>query len=221
MMTLENDPIWILDSDAQSVLLYQQTLGLRYPLQVFSDFKDFSEAFSKAPAGQPKLLVADPETSKSSLSQLFKTLGAPGSQRSMPDTIIVSRLDDLELIRFFLRVGARDYILKPIRPNELVAKVERCFLKLDGGAGRILRNDIDGLEVGDLTFREHQILTVLLNMPERAAPREFLYDAIWTKTAVNRKTLDVHLFNLRRKLRPMGYDVLCVGQMFRLARITE
>ncbi|HVK61446.1 MAG TPA: winged helix-turn-helix domain-containing protein [Bdellovibrionales bacterium] len=218
-MTLENDPIWVLDSDPGSVLLYQQTLGLRYPLQVFNDFKAFASAFNDAPHGQPKLLVADPETAKGSFSQLFQSLSTPGGARSLPETIIVSRLDDLELIRFFLRVGARDYILKPLRPNELVAKVERSFLRIDSNASRILRNDIDGLQVNDLTFREHQILTVLLNMPDRAAAREFLYDAVWTKTAVNRKTLDVHLFNLRRKLRPIGYDIICQGQIFRLQQL--
>jgi DNA-binding response OmpR family regulator len=218
-MTLENDPIWILDSDESSVLLYQQTLGLRYPLQVFSCFEKFSSAFESANTGSPKLLVADPETSRESFSMLFKNLCAPGSNRTMPETIIVSRLDDIELIRFFLRVGARDYILKPLRPNELVAKVERSFLRLDGGTARILRNDIDGLEVNDLTFREHQILTVLLNAIDRSAQREFLYEAIWSKTAVNRKTLDVHLFNLRRKLRPFSYDIVCRGAVFKLVQL--
>jgi hypothetical protein len=36
---------------------------------------------------------------------------------------------------------------------------------------------------------------------------------------VNRKTLDVHLFNLRRKLRPLSYDVLCQDQIFSLRRV--
>ncbi len=221
-MTLATDQIWILDSDPHCVKLYQQTLGLRYTLHIFDNYEQFFSTLENSPAGQPKLLVADPDSSKGAFSLLFKNSCGPDAKQAMPDTIIVSKLDDIDLIRFFLRTGARDYILKPLRPNEFVAKVERAFSCKEGaGAGRILRNDIDGLVVNDLTFREHQILTVLLNMPERRAAREFLYDAIWTKTAVNRKTLDVHLFNLRRKLRPLGFDIVCQGQVFKLQALHD
>ena len=209
------DLIWVLDNDPACISLYQQTLGLQYHVRSFMKLDDFVAALSQARENEPRLLIADPE-STSLLTQMFKANRqvAPGVQ--IPDTIIVSKSDDLELMRFYLKTGARDYLLKPIRPNELVAKVERALLQISNREILILRNDLDGIQVSDLTFREHQLLTIFLSRPNRSVSREELYNAIWSKVTVNRKTLDVHLFNLRRKLRPHGYDIICHEQIFSL-----
>jgi DNA-binding response OmpR family regulator len=216
---MTQNSIWILDSDPNCVALYHQTLGLQYPLAVFSDFEKFAETFHASPTG-PKLLIADPENARGSMSEFFKAFTGPGSSKQLPETIIVSRLDDIELIRFFLKTGVRDYILKPLRPNELVAKAERTLLALESRFQPILRNEFDGVQINDLTFREHQILTVLLNMDRRTANRDELHNAVWKNMSVNRKTLDVHLFNLRRKLRNYGYDILCRGKEFSLEKVS-
>ena len=73
----------------------------------------------------------------------------------------------------------------------------------------------------ELTFREHQIMTIFLSRTDRAIKRDDLYAALWSKATVNRKTLDVHLFNFRLKLRPFSYDVLCHGQIFSLRRVDK
>jgi DNA-binding winged helix-turn-helix (wHTH) protein len=62
------------------------------------------------------------------------------------------------------------------------------------------------------------MLTVFLNRPDRSVCRDELFEAIWAKVAVNKKTLDVHLFNLRRKLRQHGYDIFCRDQRFSLSK---
>jgi DNA-binding NarL/FixJ family response regulator len=216
---VNNDPIWILDSDAACIALYHQTVGLQYPLRVFSTFEEFSAAFREAPQGQPRLLIVEPEEDRAAVSNFFSGFLNPQTSTHFPQTMIVSKLDDIDMIRFYLRVGVRDYILKPLRPNELVAKVERALLQINNRSILIFRNELDGQQVTNLTFREHQILTVLLNKPSRTCPREMLLDAVWNKTLVNRKTLDVHVFNLRRKLRPMGYDILCKGQQLILTKL--
>lgn len=212
------DAIWILDADAASVALYHQTLGLMYSLVVFQDFESFAAAFRESTPGVPRLLIADPETVREPLANFFR--GVLTSENAyFPETLIVSRLDDIDLMRFYLRSGVRDYILKPLRPNELVAKVERALLQINNRSVLIFRNDLDGQQVPNLTFREHQILTVLLNKPSRTAQRDQLVEAVWSKTLVNRKTLDVHIFNLRRKLRPIGYDILCKDKELYLSKV--
>ncbi len=213
--TLNLDLIWILDNDPACVSLYQQTLGLQYQVRAFMKLDELRTALAQAREGEPRLLIADPESTQL-LAQIFKANRqvAPGLQ--IPDTLIVSKIDDLELMRFYLKTGARDYLLKPIRPNELIAKVERALSQISNREILILRNDLDGIQVGDLTFREHQLLTIFLSRPNRSVSRDELYNAIWSKVTVNRKTLDVHLFNLRRKLRPHGYDIVCLEQIFSL-----
>lgn len=215
-----NEPIWILDSDVACLSMYHQTLGLQYPLKIFATFEEFSVAFRDAEQGHPRLLIVEPEENRSAISNFFSGFLNPESATHFPQTMIVSRVDDLDLMRFYMRVGVKDYILKPIRPNELIAKVERALQQINSRSILIFRNELDGQQVTNLTFREHQILTVLLNKPSRTCPRDILLDAVWNKTLVNRKTLDVHVFNLRRKLRPMGYDIVCREQQLILSKIT-
>lgn len=221
-----HDLIWTLDGDPSSVTLYQQILGLQYQIRPFGSVNEFLEALVLGEG--PRLLIADPANTRGSLVDSFKrirdvahasTNGTPATTSlRLPDFMIVSTLDDLDLMRFYLKAGARDFIFKPIRPNELVSKVEWVLNQISNREVLILRNDLDGVQINDLTFREHQILTIFLSRPERRVSRDDLYSAIWSKVAVNKKTLDVHLFNLRRKLRPYGYDIFCFEQVFTLGK---
>jgi DNA-binding response OmpR family regulator len=213
------DLIWILDSDANCISMYQQTLGLQYLVRPFSSVEAFMESLAKAGDETPRLLISDPETTTGSLVESFKRAReVVGTKLRLPEYLIASRIDDLDLIRFYLKAGARDYILKPLRPSELVAKVEKALNHISNREILILRNDLDGIQIADLTFREHQLLTIFLSRPNRSVKRDELYGAIWSKVTVNRKTLDVHLFNLRRKLRPHGYDVICQDSIFSLLK---
>lgn len=219
MITSHLDLIWIIDNDRACIALYQQTLGLQYRVRTFESLDQFKEALDNTPDTEPRLVIADPENTKGSLAELFRGLKTPSDMKPKAfDCMIATRLDDLELMRFYLKTGARDYLLKPIRPNELVAKVERILLQISNREILILRNELDGIHITDLTFREHQLLTLFLSRPERRVTRDELYDAIWSKITVNRKTLDVHLFNLRRKLRPHRYDIVCRDQVFFLTK---
>lgn len=219
---LKNELIWIIDSETASVELYKQTLGLQYGVQAFSSLDAFKKALAELNDSQPSLILADPAKIEGSFADLFACDESTTNRlQTMPAFIIVSQIDDLDLMRFYLKIGARDYILKPVRPNELVAKVEKSLAHISNSEVRLLRNDLDGVPVGDLTFREHQMLTIFLSRLDRCVSREALFSAIWSKVTVNRKTLDVHLFNLRRKIRPLGYDIVCRNQIFHLERTPQ
>lgn len=63
----------------------------------------------------------------------------------------------------------------------------------------------------ELTFKEFKILNVFLESTHRSATRNDLIEALWGKIQVGPKTLDVHLFNLRKKLRIYKYDLIHKG----------
>jgi DNA-binding response OmpR family regulator len=221
-MVPSQDMIWILDNDPACKNLYQQTLGLQYTLRCLGSLTELTEALANMNDSEPRLLIADPENVEGSLVEFFRKVRTTSVQSvRLPDMLIVSKLDNLELMRFFLKTGVRDYLMKPIRPNELVAKVERALHQMNNREILILRNDLDGIQVNDLTFREHQLLTIFISKPNRCVTREELYGAIWSKVTVNKKTLDVHLFNLRRKIRPHGYDIVYQNQTFLLCKTAQ
>lgn len=216
---LEFELIWILDSDSHCVDLYREILGLQYNLIVFSNV---DEVLAALRAGEPpSLLICDPLNCHGSFDRAYRT-GAVAGEESwrMPECMIVSNCDELEVIRFYFKAGVREFLLKPIRSSELIAKVERVLQLVSNREVLILPNTLDGIVVPDLTFREHQIFTVFLTRPHRKVCREDLYRAIWSSVSVGRKTLDVHLFNLRRKLRAHGYDIFCKDQCFTLTNIS-
>lgn len=138
----------------------------------------------------------------------------------LPVVILTARDDERSVVRG-LRLGADDYLVKPVRLAELLARIEavtrrsadRSFLaprtvsagdvQIDLSARRVL---VGGREVR-LTTKEFAVLAALATRAGTAVSRQQLLDEVWGDAylAVSR-SLDVHLTQLRAKLdRP---DVL-------------
>jgi len=120
-----------------------------------------------------------------------------------------------------LEVGADDYITKPYRMRELVARM-RAVLRRGSGNGSSTETAAAGdelLEIGDvrldlarheLTVRggevalprkEWELLELLMDNAGRVLTRETLLDRVWGHDYVgDTKTLDVHIRRLRAKI---------------------
>jgi two-component system response regulator RegX3 len=118
-----------------------------------------------------------------------------------------------------LEVGADDYVAKPYRMRELVARM-RAVLRRSPEAP-LAAGDGDVLEIGDvsldpdrhevvirgeqvsLPLREFELLELLLENAGRVLPRHTLIDRVWGHDYVgDTKTLDVHIKRLRTKVEP-------------------
>lgn len=208
--------VWILDNDQNSIALCESVLSSKFELKIMGDFAEFKRHWLTRSLHSHRLVLADPKAAtglKFSPDEI-----SPDEIVDPRFMLIVSHVDDAQLIRFYLSSGVRDYLLKPLRPGELAAKVERAF---DG----LLDTDplesvmVSGLRMNDLTQRESQILRVFLKKKAWKATRQEIHSAVWKNLYVSRKTLDVHLFNIRRKLRLQGYDILHEDQAFELIRL--
>ena len=124
-------------------------------------------------------------------------------------------------MRAFIRRGAADYVLKPLKPNELIFRCEKVLSNALGGPFEILPTTVDGVSLKGLTFKERQLLAIFVLNVERSVTRAELFGTIWKDINVNKKTLDVHLFNLRRKLHPVGFDIICHAQVYQLVSLTK
>jgi DNA-binding response OmpR family regulator len=120
-----------------------------------------------------------------------------------------------------LEMGANDYLLKPMDPEELVLRV-RNMLNRPGDAGEATARERDNLKIafdgwmlditshrlidGDgkdvtLTRAEFNLLAALVRAPNRVLTRDFLLDAISRHDeAPTERVIDVLISRLRKKI---------------------
>ncbi|KQX65573.1 MULTISPECIES: response regulator transcription factor [unclassified Streptomyces] len=133
----------------------------------------------------------------------------------MPVVVLTARGDERSVVRG-LRLGADDYLVKPVRLAELLARIDAVTRRNAAKSASSVRTaragdvevDLDarrvrvaGAEI-DLTTKEFDILAVLAGRAGTAVSREQLLDEVWgdARHTVSR-SLDVHLTQLRAKLR--------------------
>jgi DNA-binding response OmpR family regulator len=132
-----------------------------------------------------------------------------------PIILLTARVDDDERV-IGLELGADDYVTKPFRPRELVARV-RAVLRRAGKTepqGKVLQVaditlDRDSRTVTvasrsvDLTPSEFDLLTALMSSPGRVFSRLDLLDVIQgVRYEGYERTIDTHIKNLRAKIEP-------------------
>jgi DNA-binding response OmpR family regulator len=126
--------------------------------------------------------------------------------------MLTARRDEIDVI-VGLDAGADDYLTKPFRLGELLARVRAHARRLDpdGHAERLAVGDLAldraarrawlaGREL-DLRPKEFDLLALLMDEAGRAVPRERIMAEVWDEHWFgSTKTLDMHIVALRRKL---------------------
>jgi DNA-binding response OmpR family regulator len=132
----------------------------------------------------------------------------------VPILILTAQRDELDVVEG-LDAGADDYVPKPFRLAELLARVRALLrraapaelqargVRADPEARRAFR---DGAEIA-LTPKEFDLLVLLLANGGAVVRRERLMSEVWDENWFgSTKTLDVHMSALRRKLGDDGAD---------------
>lgn len=153
------------------------------------------------------------------LSLIRKTNATP--------VIVLTAMDEIDQKVDVLKNGADDYVTKPFDIKEVLARIEvqlrksrlsaaaspdnvctdslpaKCIsyhgMTLDKNFYRIT---VDGQELPHLTRQEFSILELFLTNPARVFSKEDIFEYAWEDYYVGEtKTLDVHISNIRKKIR--------------------
>ena len=177
---------------------------------------DGKEALVVAQRENPDLIILDlmmPEMDG------YAFMRAHRAERNTPIILLTARVDDEEKV-IGLEVGADDYVTKPFRPRELVARV-RAVLRRAGNtepAGNVLQAADVNLDretrmvkvrdrFVDLTPSEFDLLAALMSSPGRVFSRLDLLDIIQgVRYEGYERTIDTHIKNLRAKIESDARD---------------
>lgn len=153
----------------------------------------------------------------------------------VPVIFCTGRTDE-EAASDILRLGADDYIPKPIRYMEFMARIHVLLRRRQGRPasvqfgsieidmeGRRIR--LDGVDV-ELTQREFELAVILLHNIGRVLSRDELLTSVWARDAgVDTRTVDTHASRLRKKLGLAGESGLMLssvyGQGYRLDTVQQ
>ncbi|WP_277209656.1 response regulator transcription factor [Isoptericola croceus] len=136
-----------------------------------------------------------------------------GRGLSTPILVLTARADEVDLV-VGLDAGADDYVTKPFRLAELLARVRALLRRTHGEAAedeelraQDVRVDVaahrafQGERELHLTTKEFDLLKVLVNNAGSVVVRDTLMRDVWGSDPVgSTKTLDMHVSWLRRKL---------------------
>ena len=126
-------------------------------------------------------------------------------------TLILTAKDDEDIISSSLDSGVEDYIIKPFRSKELLARINKILKRnkdnaiitvdnvtIDADAGRVFVTNKEII----LTSLEYRILLLLFQNLNRIVTREILIDRIWDISGkfVEDNTLTVYIKRIRENL---------------------
>jgi len=193
---------------------------------------DGRDALFLARQEKPDLIVLDimmPEMDGYEFMRLHR------KERETPIILLTAKVEADDRV-LGLELGADDYVTKPFRPRELVARI-RAVLRRAGqtqpsaqklrAADVSLDRETHTVEVNsqfvDLTPSEFDLLAALMSVPGRAYTRLELLDRIQGVAYEGyERTIDVHIKNLRAKLEPDSrnprYVQTVYGVGYRFAR---
>lgn len=133
------------------------------------------------------------------------------AQQNIPVIFLTASGDEASVVTG-LNMGGDDYITKPFRPRELIARIqvslrknehtptafEICGLHIDTASGVVKR---DGSEIF-LSALEYRLLLMFINNPKTIITRERLLNEVWDAAGefVTNNTLTVYIKRLREKI---------------------
>jgi DNA-binding response OmpR family regulator len=218
-------PILVVETDPLQRQIVAESLGLASEFTV-SLAATFSEADAMLDAVDARFdaIIIDLDVPDGNGHSYLAKLRQQGQH--MPIIVVTSSGDEAEVVRV-LDAGAVDYLMKPLRLNELQARLKAQLRVFDASehatfmigpysfrpAAKLL-TDRAGRRLR-LTSKEVDILKFLYRAATKTVARAMLLDGVWGYNAgVSTHTLETHIYRLRQKIEsnPASCQMLVTDQ---------
>ena len=201
--------------------------GLRREGFALDIARDGREALDRFEACDPDVVLLDVMLPRLSGLDVCRAIR---SRSNVPIIMVSAKGEEIDMV-VGLEVGADDYVPKPYRFRELVARIRAVLRRAQvQAAGEAVAATAERpIAVGDvsidphghevrirgetvqLPLKEFDLLWALISNAGRVVPRDDLIDRVWGVDYVgDTKTLDAHIRRLRRKIEVEPSNPQCI-----------
>ncbi|MGI6607565.1 MAG: response regulator transcription factor [Erysipelotrichaceae bacterium] len=206
--------IWCVDDDntIREIEVYTLT-QTGFEARGFSDGISMLEALKSE---KPDLIVLDIMLPGKDGIEILKEIRRNPKTREIPVIMATAKGTEMDKI-LGLDIGADDYLVKPFGVMEMVSRIKAVLRRYQPvhkeeilNVGTIMLNDREHLvtvdkEKVDLTLKEYELLKLFMLNTGIVFSREKLLSEVWGLDYLGEsRTVDMHIKNLRQKLKKEG-----------------
>lgn len=213
--------IYIVEDDKNIREIETFAMGnVGYEVQDFACAGDFYKALEKK---KPDLILLDIMLPDEDGLAIVKKLRKWEETKQIPIIMVTAKTTEIDKVKG-LDIGADDYMTKPFGVMELISRVKAMLrrsmkMPVDERVLQIGEIVLDGDKhavyvkgcLCDLTYKEYELLKLLMKNAGIVASREMILDRVWgIDFEGESRTLDMHIKNLRQKLKEEGSRIKTV-----------
>jgi len=181
------------------------------------------------------LLILDQTLPGTSGVEVLKWVRSNKETANIPVIMVTAKSEESDVV-LALNFGADDYMSKPFRVHEMIARVKALLRRSHSVVPGGLRYQFDDFSIDEDTFevvvqgklvpfttKEFRLLLYLIQNPNRVIRREQLLNEVWGYDYLGEsRTVDVHILNVRKKIEPNPkkpkYLITIIGEGYKFIK---
>ena len=184
-----------------------------YHVEEFGNAKEF---YKRIADKLPQLILLDVMLPDEDGLAIIKKLRSMSETKRVPVIMVTAKTTELDKVKG-LDLGADDYITKPFGVMELISRVKAVLRRTgdDVEEQNLTLGEVSidckkhmvtvGDEVCELTFKEYELLKLLMMNAGIVMTRDVIMERVWgIDFEGEARTLDMHIKTLRQKLKDAG-----------------
>lgn len=196
---------------------------------------DGNEAVKKLERASYDLLILDQMLPGMSGIEVLKAVRSKKETANLPVLMLTAKSDESDVV-LALNFGADDYMSKPFRVHEMIARVKALLRRVHASVPGGLKYQFEDFSIDEDTFevtvqgkvvpfttKEFRLLLYLIQNPNRVIRREQLLNDVWGYDYLGEsRTVDVHMLNVRKKIEPdpkkPKYLITIIGEGYKFVK---